>query len=862
MKTRLWACVAVGALICAGLAIRPRGASAAAQANAGSELQIIGKDGKVTGFVPLKHTDVKAEISGFVARISVTQEFENVLPNAVEAIYVFPLPHDSAVDGMVMVVGDRLIQAVIKERGEARKIYDAARNAGHTAALLDQERPNIFTQSVANIPPNSKVEVTLSVIELLKYEAGTYEFAFPLVVGPRYIPGTPTGAAQPLGNPAGVQDVSLKTGTDSGNTGADSGQQRGTMPDTNQVPDASRISPPVAGVHTGDAHAGHDVSIAVNLTAGLYVTDVDSTSHKISSERTGSDSFHIQLSDDAVLPNKDFILKYKVAGQGISDAVLTHADQAGSYFTLILQPPEKVPDNAVVPREIIFVLDTSGSMWGFPLEMAKKTIARALDNLRPEETFNLITFSGDTRILFPQAVSPTSGNIAAAKQVLAGAYGGGGTEMMKAILTALGDDAGAGKPVSGPTPPLRVVCFMTDGYVGDDAEIVAAVQKHPEARVFAFGMGTAVNRFLLSKMAEEGHGEVEFVTSPDEAQAAADRFYERVHSPVLTNISIDWNGLPVAEVYPAQVPDLFSAKPIIVTGRYMQAAKGMLVIHGTRAGGPFTRAIAVDFPAENSSHAALEKIWARRKVEDLMSKDWSGIQSGQSKHKAEIIEVGLKHSLATQYTSFVAVETKTVIQDGKPVRIEVPVELPENVSPLAVPVQTSVSSGYSYSVASNGLRGRLSDASETVEVSANAPMVETTNAQVTTTFSGALLHSPQGTGGGSGSSPKADRAKAKDEMLESKLSADLLALYQCSKKRTTVGTTQTCKLPPSGMVQVEVKLSAGSPDLDQKLTTAGLKIKSGSGTAVVSGEVAISKLKSLVEIAEVSSVIRLEQHAR
>lgn len=877
MKTRLLACLAVLALICAGIAIYPDSASAgpgkgtptsAAEAG-GTELQIVGKDGKPAGFVPLRHTDIKTEISGFVARISLTQEFENVLPNAIEAIYVFPLPHDSAVDGMTMVVGDREIKAVIKEREEARKVYEAAKNSGHTAALLDQERPNIFTQSVANIPPNSKVEVTLSVIELLKYEAGTYEFAFPLVVGPRYIPGNPGGAAKLDGNPAGMQDVALKTGTD---------DQRGTMPDTDKVPDASKISPPVAGVHTSDPHAGHDVSIAVNLTAGMYVTDVDSTSHKISSERTGPDSFHVQLADDAVLPNKDFILKYKVAGPGISDAVLTHADQSGGYFTLILQPPEKVPDDAVVPRELIFVLDTSGSMWGFPLEMAKKTIARALDNLRPEETFNLITFSGDTRILFPEAVPATPENIKAAKTVLAGAYGSGGTEMMKAIRTALGDDAGAGKPVTGPTPPLRVVCFMTDGYVGDDAEIVAAVQKHPEARVFAFGIGTAVNRFLLTKMSEEGHGEVEFVTRPDEAQAAADRFYERVHSPVLTNISLDWSGLPVADVYPAQVPDLFSAKPIIVTGRYTQAAKGTLVIHGTRAGGAFTREVAVDFPAENSSHAALEKIWARKKVEDLMSQDWMGIQQGQSKHKAEIIAVGLKHSLATQYTSFVAVETKTVVQDGKPVRIEVPVELPENVSSLAVPGQNEsdnnifVGGGYARRAAGGGLRATAPPppspssysygASTTVEVAAAAPMIETQTAQVTNTFSGTELHGPQGTAGSGSNSPKADKHKAQEDLLASKLSADLLTLYQCSQKRTTGAAGQACSLPASGQVHVEVKLDAGSADVEQKLTAAGLTIKSGSGTAVLTGEIAIAKLKALVEIAEVKTVTKLEQEAR
>src|SRR5258708_7579194 len=304
---------AIVALCCTYLLIvlNPQNASAG-QPTGNSQLEIIGKDGKVAGFVPLKHTGIKTEISGFVARIEVTQEFENVLPDAVEAVYVFPLPHDSAVDGMTMSAGEREIRAVIKERDEARKIYEQARNTGHTAALLDQERPNIFTQSVTNIPPSGKVQIKLSVIELLKYEAGVYEFAFPLVVGPRYIPGNPTGAGDP-----------------------------GTMPDTARVRAGSRTGPPVAGVHTDDATAGHDVSMEVNLAAGVPVGDVESTSHKILADRTGADSYHVTLADQAVLPNKDFILKYKVAGAGISDAVLSHSDKSGGYFTLILQPPDR-----------------------------------------------------------------------------------------------------------------------------------------------------------------------------------------------------------------------------------------------------------------------------------------------------------------------------------------------------------------------------------------------------------------------------------------------------------------------------------------------------------------------------------------
>lgn len=844
MKARLTTAAMVAlCLLYVLIVVNPQNASAG-QPQGNSQLQIIGKDGKVTGFVPLKHTGIKTEISGFVARIEVTQEFENVLPDAVEAIYVFPLPHESAVDGMTMTVGEREIRAVIKERDEARKIYEQARNNGHTAALLDQERPNIFTQSVTNIPPNGTVQIKLSVLELLKYEAGTYEFAFPLVVGPRYIPGNPTSAGD-----------------------------HGTMPNSDQVPDASRISPPVAGVHTDDATAGHDVSMDVNLAAGVPVGDVESTSHKIFADRTGADSYHVTLADQAVPPNKDFILKYKVAGSGISDAILTHADKTGGYFTLILQPPDRPQEKALVPRQLIFVLDTSGSMWGFPLEMAKKTIQRALDNLRKDETFNLITFSGDTKILFPEPVPATPENVAKAKHVLAGAYGSGGTEMMKAIRTALGDDAGADKPME--ADPIRVVCFMTDGYVGNDADIIAEIKKHSDARVFSFGIGTAVNRFLLTKMAEEGHGDVEFVTAPGEAQAAADRFYERVHSPVLTNIAIDWNGLPVTDVYPKNVRDLFSAKPIIITGRYSRSPAGKITIKGYQGTGDYSRTIAVDFSSAGVNNAALEKIWARHKVEDLMSQDWNGIQSGNSKYKAEIVQVGLEHSLATQYTSFVAVEERTVVSDGKPVKVEVPVELPEGVSPLAVPggderLQTFAKLSSGVGGSAYALRNAPAappppspgSTNETVEVSADAPLIDTTSSQVTHTFEGKELHpeAPVGNGPGIFTSMK-DHFEAKQKaewdtnlkLVQPKFSADLLSYYQCA----SIGSTpdgKACDPPSSKAVKVKVELTQAGSAVAKKLALAGFSVESGKGTMELTGSILTYRLKRLAQIAEVKSV--------
>jgi hypothetical protein len=435
--------------------------------------------------------------------------------------------------------------------------------------------------------------------------------------------------------------------------------------------------------------------------------------------------------------------------------------------------------------------------------------------------------------------------------------------MMKAIRTALGDDAGAGKPME--ADPIRVVCFMTDGYVGNDAEIIAEVKKHSDARVFSFGIGTAVNRFLLAKMAEEGHGDVEFVTAPGEAQAAADRFYERVHSPVLTNISIDWNGLPVSDVYPKNARDLFSAKPIVITGRFTGNPAGKITIKGYQGSGDFARNIPVDFSSAGAANAALEKIWARHKVEDLMSQDWSGIQSGNSIHKAEIIQVGLEHSLATQYTSFVAVEERTVVSDGKPVRIEVPVELPEGVSPLAVPGdqkgQASTAAGaVMYMAAPSPVT--LSASNSTVEVTAEAPMIDSSSAQVTHTFSGLELHpgaaEPKGPGIISGMKDHFETKQQAEwdanlKLVQPKFSADLLSFYQCA----SIGSTsdgKTCEPPSSRVVKVKVELTNTGAAVARKLALAGFKVETGKGSLQLTGSILTYRLKQLAQIAEVKSV--------
>ncbi len=627
-------------LIAAGALFIPAGNSAERAPAPGSLVRM--DKGQPGGLCPLKHTDVQAEITGFLARVTVTQEFTNPFGNPIEAVYTFPLPPNSAVDDMTMLIGPRVVKGTIKEREEARKIYEAARDRGQAAALLDQERPNIFVQSVANILAGENVKITISYVETLKYEDGSYEFGFPMVVGPRYIPGKATGK-----------------------------QGGGWSEDTDQVPDASRITPPVTPPGT---RAGHDISIAVKIDAGVAIDNLQSPTHEVSVERPAANRAAVSLNRKSVLPNKDFLLRYDVAGRKVQDAVLTHREGNDGFFALILQPPDRVTVEDVTPKELVFVVDTSGSMSGFPIEKAKETMQLAMNGLYPRDTFNLITFSGDTNILFPNPVPATAENLAKAKEFLAGRRGSGGTEMMKAVTAALNSVDDTGK--------IRIVCFMTDGYVGNDMEILAEVRKHPNARVFSFGIGSSTNRFLLDKMAEYGRGEVEYVGLNEDGSAAARRFHERVRNPLLTDVSIDFGGLPVADIYPQRIPDLFGAKPVVVFGRYKGAARGVIRLAGKMSGRPVTREIPAVFPEVQKAHDVLAALWAHTQVDHLMAQDWSGVQTGlvRPEIKQAVIGLGLKYRLMTQFTSFVAVEEKVITEGGKPKRVEVPVEMPEGVS--------------------------------------------------------------------------------------------------------------------------------------------------------------------------------------
>jgi Ca-activated chloride channel homolog len=789
--------------------------AAAAPGQTSGSLQMIGKDGVIAGACPLKHTDVRGAISGFVARVTVTQTFENSATQNIEAVYTFPLPEDAAVDDMTIQIGDRTVRGVIKKREEARAIYEKAKATGHAAALLDQERPNIFTQSVANILPGAQVTVTISYLQTLQYENGSYTFVFPMVVGPRYIPGAPSGK-----------------------------HAGGKLPDTDEVRDASKITPPVARPGT---RAGHDISIDLAIDAGVPIQTVTSTLHDVDIMHTGAGTATVKLRNEAEIPNKDFILKYEVAGAKIEDAVLSQSAPAnsklgpGGYFTFILQPPARVAAEDVTPKELVFVLDTSGSMFGYPLETGKDLISRALDELYPGDTFNIITFAGDTRVLFPEPVYPTAENIRKAKELLSTRTGGGGTEMMKAIRAAL-DPSDA-------QDHLRVVCFVTDGYVGNDMEIIGEIQKHSNARVFSFGIGNSVNRFLIEGMAKAGRGDSEVVSLNDKADAAAHRLYEHLRSPLLTDVSIDWNGLPVTDVYPKRLPDLFSGKPLVITGRYMAAAKGTIRLRGNQTGEKINREIPVTFSAEPTDQNLLASLWARRKIDDLMSADWSGLQAGSMKPEMqqEITQLGLDYRLMTQFTSFVAVEERVITKDGQPQRVEVPVEMPDGVNYQStfggendkfVEAYWQRRRGSSYvSGGSSGCIGGFLFRSKKMSAPPPPPpppsAMQTVQAEA---VSEPVKHELKPTG---------ERAT-----LESKLHPDLIKAFDCWQK-----SGDQCTMLQNGRLHLQIFLAAPSADVVSQLKALGFEgATKHSSVKVLVGSLPVEKLSAIVKIAGVQFV--------
>jgi Ca-activated chloride channel family protein len=582
--------------------------------------------------LPLKSTSVEAKISGVIADVRVTQTYKNEGKRPIEAIYIFPASTRAAVYAMRMVIGDRTIVAEIRKREDARREYEAAKTAGKSASLLEQQRPNVFQMNVANILPADLIRVELQYTELLVPLDSVYEFVYPTVVGPRY-------AGQP-----GTESV----------TGED------------------WVSNPY--LHQGEAPK-EAFRLSVSISAGMPVQDISSPSHKVEIAYDGEMDGTVTLDPSETQgSNRDFILRYRLAGRKVQTGLLIYEGKDEKFFLVMVQPPERIRPEQIPPREYIFVVDVSGSMNGFPLELSKSLLRDLIGSLRPVDRFNVVLFAGGSSALAERSLPATPENIRQGIQLIEQQRGGGGTELLPALKRAFNLPKTEGSS--------RTIVIATDGYVSVEEAAFDLIRENlGNANVFPFGIGTSVNRLLIEGMARVGMGEPFVITKRAEAGPKAQAFRKLLESPVLTDISITFDRFEVYDLEPPSIPDLFGERPVVVFGKWSGDPRGKIRIRGKGGEGLFETSLDVAGFRPLECNNALRYLWARHRIALLA--DYNHLNA-IDKRIQEVTRLGLAYNLLTAYTSFVGIDTQVRLKDGKAVTVKQPLPLPERVSDLAV----------------------------------------------------------------------------------------------------------------------------------------------------------------------------------
>ncbi|MBI1752697.1 MAG: VWA domain-containing protein [Acidobacteria bacterium] len=581
--------------------------------------------------LPLKATSAKVAIAGVIADVKVTQVYRNAGSRALEAIYVFPGSTRSAVYGMTMTIGERVLKAQIKERGQARTDYEQAKAQGRSASLLEQHRPNVFQMNVANILPGDEIKVELSYTELLVPTEGTYAFVYPTVVGPRY-PG--------------------RAGTES-STGE------------------AWVANPY--LHAGEKPAT-TFDLEVKLAAGMPIQRMSCDTHKTSIAFDGKADATLRLDpSEAQGGNRDVIVKYQLAGGAVQSGLLLDQSREENTFLLMAQPPKRVTPKDLPPREYVFIMDVSGSQMGFPIEVSKVLMREMIQGLRPQDLFNVMVFEGSSALWSPASQHATPENAQAALAFVRSQNGGGGTELGSAMRRALGLPRMPG--IS------RTFVVSTDGYISADGQLFDIIRQNlGSANLFAFGIGSSVNRHLIEGMAHAGQGEAFVITKPEQAAAEAGKFRAYVSSPVLTNLKLSTNGFQIRDLEPTQLPDVLADRPVICLGKWTGEAKGTVTLSGISGAGPWSQTFEVG-QARDRRHGALRQLWARQRIQMLSDHDQFGQNEGR---KIEVTRLGLAYHLLTAHTSFVAVDTQVRNAGGQSRTVTQPLPLPEGVSDAAV----------------------------------------------------------------------------------------------------------------------------------------------------------------------------------
>ena len=609
--------------------------------------------------LPLKESRAQVDIVGVMAHVKVTQVYENRGSKPLEAIYVFPGSTRAAVFGMQMQVGKRKIAAVIEKAERAKELYQAGKRAGKTSSLLEQKRPNVFQMSVANILPGDVVKVELDYTELIEATEGVYEFVYPAVVGPRY------------------------------------GGESTRNEDWHRNP------------YLGEGKSEpYRFGLDVRISTGIGIAALTSPSHTVSPVYKSKSEASLSFSGKGN-GNRDVVLRYQLRGGAIQTGMLRYAGAKENFFLMMVQPPKRVAPASIPPREYVFIVDVSGSMNGFPLDVSKKLMAELLRRLRPSDRFNILFFAGGSYQLGENSLPATPGNVARALRVMGERTGGGGTNLLAALRKAMAMKAS--RDVS------RTFVVVTDGYVPVETEAFGYVRQNlGTANFFTFGIGSSVNRHLLEGLARAGNAESFVVLKQSEAAGAAARFRKMIETPVLTNIKVSYDKFGAYDVEPAVLSDLFADRPILVYGKYRGSGEGAITVTGSHGGGRYRQTVRGIDARPTAENRSLRYLWARHRIRSL--EDGAAFEGKQQQNREKITKLGLDYNLLTQYTSFVAVDPEQRTNQASE-KVRQPLPLPKGVSQHALgrgqvianlPASASAEGAYNadgYSFASGSIGG-------------------------------------------------------------------------------------------------------------------------------------------------------------
>ena len=691
---------------------------------------IQGEDGETSvDHFPLKSTEVTTNINGVIAETYVVQTYRNEGDKPINARYVFPTSSTVTMHGMKMEIGNHVVTAQIKEKEEAKEEYEEAKSEGKSASLLEQKRPNVFTMDVANIMPGDTACIELHYTEMITSVEGIYEFVFPTVVGPRYVAGEPSApvddndviskvvdmqdavsdedAVEDRDGSSSGEDGSSKDTSASGEDGdsddrnttdrknsSESSSETGEDSDSNDISASGETDCSADEADNNSASgSGHKDSwtsspylpngavpdseyhITVNLSTGVPIADVSCKSHEINVAKNGDSQATITLANpEDYAGNRDFILKYKLTNETVQSGLMLTSSGDENYFLLTVQPPERFTPDDIPPREYIFVLDISGSMYGYPLDTAKALIRNLVANLKETDKFNLVLFENDTYLLSAKSLPANSKNVAMAMKLIDDQEGGGGTSLLPALNEAIS--------IPMDKDFARSVVIITDGYISNESEIYDLINENMgTASFFSFGIGCSVNDYLIKGIAQCGFGEAFTVTDSADAEEYAERFRTYIESPRLTGITIDYGGFDVYDVATAAPSILYAQKPLVLFGKWRGEPSGTITVSGQTGSESYVQEIPVSDVAVDTENEAVRYLWARTKLDQLAG--FGSIRNDDSV-KEDITQLGLEYNMTTPYTSFIAVVEEVRNPEGDSEDVNQALPLPLQVSNLAV----------------------------------------------------------------------------------------------------------------------------------------------------------------------------------